>query len=44
LINIITKLNTPPIPATKEYLPEFAQIVSNASFAAGQKLLPVNAI
>jgi hypothetical protein len=40
----ITKLNAAPIPLTKAYLPELAQIVSKASLAAGQKLLPVNAI
>jgi hypothetical protein len=40
----ITKLNAAPIPFTKAYLPELAQIVSKASLAAGQKLLPVNAI
>jgi len=39
-----TKLNIPPIPETKLYLAALAQTVSNASLAAGQKLLPVKAI
>lgn len=37
-------MNAPPIPAIKEYLILFAHMVSKASLAAGQKLLPVKAI
>lgn len=37
-------MNAPPIPPTNEYRAALAQIVSNASLAAGQKLLPVRAI
>jgi hypothetical protein len=42
--NLFTKINAPPIPPTKVYLMLLANIVSKASFAAGQKLFPVNAI
>ena len=37
-------MKAPPIPAIREYLILLAHIVSKASLAAGQKLLPVRAI